>query len=33
VGPLRADVGYQLNPPSDAPFDRYEVYLSVGQAF
>jgi outer membrane protein assembly complex protein YaeT len=33
VGPLRADIGYQLNPPSDAPFDRYEVYMSVGQAF
>lgn len=33
VGPLRLDVGYQLNPPSDPHFSRYEVYLSVGQAF
>ena len=33
VGPLRIDIGYQLNPPSNEPFDRYEAYLSVGQAF
>ena len=33
VGPLRVDLGYQLNPPSDAPFDRWEIYFSVGQAF
>jgi len=33
VGPLRLDFGYQLNPPSDSPLARYEVYLSVGQAF
>jgi outer membrane protein assembly complex protein YaeT len=33
VGPLRLDFGYQLNPPSDPHFSRYEVYLSVGQAF
>ncbi|MCB2191237.1 MAG: BamA/TamA family outer membrane protein [Deltaproteobacteria bacterium] len=33
VGPIRLDIGYQLNPPSDEPFDRYAVYLSVGQAF
>ena len=33
VGPLRLDFGYQLNPPADEPFARYEVYLSVGQAF
>lgn len=33
VGPLRLDFGYQLNPPADEPFSRYEVYLSVGQAF
>ncbi len=33
VGPLRLDFGYQLNPPADTDMDRYEVYLSVGQAF
>jgi outer membrane protein assembly complex protein YaeT len=33
VGPLRLDFGYQLNPPSGSHFSRYEVYLSVGQAF
>lgn len=33
VGPLRLDFGYQLNPPSNSHFSRYEVYLSVGQAF
>ena len=33
VGPLRVDLGYQLNPPSNAPFARWEVYFSVGQAF
>jgi outer membrane protein assembly complex protein YaeT len=33
VGPLRMDVGYQLNPPEDAPISRYQFYLSVGQAF
>jgi outer membrane protein assembly complex protein YaeT len=33
VGPLRLDFGYQLNPPADEPFSRYEFYLSVGQAF
>lgn len=33
VGPLRVDVGYQLNPPSDSPLSRFEAYLSVGQAF
>ncbi|KMY67902.1 hypothetical protein AAU61_08610 [Desulfocarbo indianensis] len=33
VGPLRLDFGYQLNPPSNSPLARYEVYLSVGQAF
>jgi outer membrane protein assembly complex protein YaeT len=33
VGPLRLDFGYQLNPPADEPYSRYEVYLSVGQAF
>lgn len=33
VGPLRLDFGYQLNPPAGDPFTRWEVYLSVGQAF
>lgn len=33
VGPLRLDVGYQLNPPEGGHLSRYEVYLSVGQAF
>lgn len=33
VGPLRLDVGYQLNPPDNSPLSRYQVYLSVGQAF
>ena len=33
VGPIRLDIGYQLNPPTGEPFDRYAVYLSVGQAF
>jgi outer membrane translocation and assembly module TamA len=33
VGPIRLDLGYQLNPPDHSPLSRYEVYLSVGQAF
>ncbi|RJX33409.1 MAG: hypothetical protein C4525_09075 [Desulfarculus sp.] len=33
VGPIRLDFGYQLNPPDAGLDDRYEVYLSVGQAF
>lgn len=33
VGPLRLDFGYQLNPPGNAEIPRYQVYLSVGQAF
>jgi outer membrane protein assembly complex protein YaeT len=33
VGPIRLDFGYQINPPDNALQDRYEVYLSVGQAF
>ncbi len=33
VGPLRLDFGYQLNPPEGGHLSRYEVYLSVGQAF
>ena len=33
VGPIRVDLGYQLNPPENAPFSRWEIYFSVGQAF
>jgi outer membrane protein insertion porin family/translocation and assembly module TamA len=33
IGPLRLDVGYQINPPADARFDRYELHFSIGQAF
>lgn len=33
VGPIRLDIGYELNPPSGEPFEPYQVYLSVGQAF
>jgi outer membrane protein assembly complex protein YaeT len=33
VGPLRVDFGYQLNPPEGDFFDRWQVYLSLGQAF
>ena len=33
VGPLRLDFGWQLNPPEGDPYERWQVYLSVGQAF
>jgi len=33
VGPVRVDVGYQLNPPDDAPFNRYQIHFSIGHAF
>lgn len=33
VGPLRLDVGYQLNPPDQDFFNRYQIHLSIGQAF
>ncbi len=33
LGPIRADIGYQLNPPENADFDRWQAYISVGQAF
>jgi outer membrane protein insertion porin family/translocation and assembly module TamA len=33
VGPVRVDVGYQLNPPDDAPFHRYQIHFSIGHAF
>jgi len=33
VGPLRLDFGYQLNPPDHDFFNRYQIHLSIGQAF
>lgn len=33
VGPLRFDVGYELNPPQPASFAPYQFYFSIGQAF
>lgn len=36
VGPLRLDVGYQINPPDlpdEASFNRYQIHFSIGQAF
>jgi outer membrane translocation and assembly module TamA len=44
IGPIRADFGYKLNPPSKRDFgepanpdedveDRWKVHLSVGHAF
>ncbi len=33
VGPLRLDLGYQLNPPDQDFFNRYQIHLSIGQAF
>lgn len=33
VGPLRLDFGWQINPPEGDPYDRWQIYLSVGQAF
>ncbi len=33
VGPLRLDVGYQLNPPDQDFFNPYQFYFSIGQAF
>lgn len=33
IGPIRLDVGYQLNPPERADFDRWQVHFSIGQAF
>ena len=33
IGPVRLDVGYQLNPPDDPPFNRYQIHVSIGQAF
>ena len=33
VGPLRFDVGYELNPPEPSPFTPYQLHFSIGQAF
>ena len=33
VGPLRFDVGYELNPPQPVSFAPYQFYFSIGQAF
>ncbi|HYA41675.1 MAG TPA: BamA/TamA family outer membrane protein [Syntrophobacteraceae bacterium] len=33
VGPLRFDVGYEINPPQYASFSPYQFHFSIGQAF
>lgn len=33
VGPLRFDVGYELNPPEQRAFSPYQFHFSIGQAF
>lgn len=33
VGPLRVDFGYQLNPPDQDFFNRWQLHFSIGQAF
>jgi outer membrane protein insertion porin family/translocation and assembly module TamA len=33
VGPVRFDVGYQLNPPDQDFFNRFQIHFSIGQAF
>jgi outer membrane protein insertion porin family/translocation and assembly module TamA len=33
IGPLRFDVGYELNPPEPRSFAPYQFHFSVGQAF
>lgn len=33
VGPLRFDVGYELNPPKHTTFAPYQFHFSIGQAF
>ena len=33
LGPLRLDLGYQINPDPEAPIPDYQIWLSVGQAF
>lgn len=33
IGPIRADVGYQLNPPANATFNQLQFHFTIGQAF
>ncbi len=33
VGPLRFDMGFQLNPPEGADFSRFHFHFNIGQAF
>lgn len=33
IGPLRFDIGYELNPPERADFDRIQLHFTIGQAF
>jgi outer membrane protein assembly complex protein YaeT len=33
VGPIRLDIGYELNPPKQDFFQPYQFYFSIGQAF
>jgi len=33
IGPLRLDLGYQLNPPDQDFFGPFQFYFSIGQAF
>jgi len=33
IGPLRFDVGYELNPPEHRPFAPYQFHFSIGQPF
>jgi outer membrane translocation and assembly module TamA len=33
VGPIRVDLGYQLNPPAEADFDRLQLHISIGMTF
>ncbi len=33
IGPIRVDIGYQLNPPDNFPYSRYRVHASIGHAF
>ncbi len=33
IGPLRLDLGWQLNPPEEATFRRWQIHVNIGQAF
>lgn len=33
IGPIRVDLGYQLNPPDQNFFGPFQIYFSIGQAF